>query len=59
MLYLINRSDVDVFSPASEIDPEYAKLLKKADETGVEILPYQTRLSQKEITIHKKIDFEI
>ncbi|MAZ47064.1 MAG: DNA/RNA nuclease SfsA [Halobacteriovoraceae bacterium] len=59
MLYLINRTDVDFFSPASEIDPEYTKLLKEAHETGVEILPYQTHLSQNEISIHKKIDFEL
>ena len=30
MLFVISREDVSSFSPAQEIDPEYAKLLKKS-----------------------------
>jgi sugar fermentation stimulation protein A len=59
MLYIVNREDADTFSPAKEIDPIYAKLLKQADEAGVEILVYRTKLSEKEIYIDKKIKVEL
>lgn len=59
MLYIINREDADTFSPAKDIDPTYAKLLKEADDAGVEILAYQTKLSEEEIYIDKKIKVEL
>ncbi len=37
MLYVIQRSDVEVFAPAEKIDPDYAKTLKQAVNDGVEI----------------------
>lgn len=37
MLYIIQRSDCDCFSPAEEIDPEYAKTLRLALERGVNV----------------------
>lgn len=52
MFYLVNREDVSSFSPAYDIDPEYAKGLNQAIEDGVEVLIYQTRLGPKEITIN-------
>ena len=59
MLYLINRSDVNCFEPARDIDPEYANLLNQACEAGVEILPYQTKLSPQEIKIHQKLKYKL
>lgn len=41
MLYIVPRTDVHTFTPASEIDPEYASLLKKAHDIGVEIYVIQ------------------
>lgn len=55
MLYIINREDVDKFSPAAHIDPEYARLLKKAFDSGVEILAYQCSLDAQEIKITRSI----
>ncbi len=51
MLYVVNRSDVEKFSPAESIDPEYAKLLKEASSKGVLILAYQTLLNTEETTL--------
>lgn len=51
MLYVVNRMDAKSFSPAVEIDPEYAKLLKEAHEAGVEVIVYQCYLDENEIRI--------
>ncbi len=55
MLFIIQREDVDKFAPAYEIDPEYALLLKEAQEIGVEILPYQCKMNENEIIVNKRI----
>jgi sugar fermentation stimulation protein A len=51
MFYCIQRQDCNAFRPAHEIDPNYATLLKEADENGVEILAYQTHISPSSIEI--------
>lgn len=56
MLYVVNREDVNHFSPASDIDLKYAELLKMAYKAGVEILVYQCSLSKEEIILKKKIE---
>ncbi len=38
MLYVVNRPDGEFFRPAKEKDPEYARLLRRAVKSGVEIL---------------------
>ncbi|MFO8021511.1 MAG: DNA/RNA nuclease SfsA [Perlabentimonas sp.] len=45
MLYIIQRTDVDVFGPAWDIDPEYSSLLTLAYKSGVEIIPLQVEVS--------------
>lgn len=59
MLFLIQRNDAGIFKPADDIDPEYGKLLRKAAEKGVEILPYRADVSPQEIKIVEKIDYEL
>ena len=41
MFFLVNRPEGNQFRPAEEIDPEYAKALKAAQNDGVEILVYR------------------
>ena len=55
MLYIIQREDVNKFSPAKEIDPEYAKLLEQAQKCGVEILAYQCSVNEEEVKIKKAL----
>lgn len=57
MLYIIQRSDVDVFTPAHEIDPNYAKALKNAYKNGVEIIALRVKVSPTEIIIDKEIPY--
>jgi len=59
MLYVIQRIDVDTFAPAKEIDPEYAKTLKKAYEKGVEIIPVLAKVTPEKIELVKQLPFEL
>ena len=59
MLYIIQRIDVDIFAPAKEIDPDYAKTLKKAFKKGVEIIPMQVKVAPEKIELIKELPFEL
>lgn len=59
MLYIIQRSDVQLFAPAKEIDPNYAALLKQAWEAGVEIFPMQAKVTTEQIALVRKLPFEL
>ncbi len=45
MLYVVQRMDVRIFSPAREIDPAYAEALDKAVRQGVEVIVAQARVT--------------
>jgi sugar fermentation stimulation protein A len=55
MLYIVQREDVDSFSPADEIDPKYGELLREAFKKGVLILCYQCKVTPEEIKIIKPL----
>ncbi|HBS86507.1 MAG: sugar fermentation stimulation protein SfsA [Bacteroidetes bacterium GWF2_38_335] len=57
MLYVIQRMDVELFAPAIRIDPEYAKILRQAKKNGVEIYPYQAKVSPEEIDFTRKMEY--
>lgn len=59
MLYIIQRTDVEIFSTANQIDPEYSNALKKAHKKGVEIIPLQVKVTPQSIEIVKEIPFEL
>jgi sugar fermentation stimulation protein A len=59
MLYIIQRSDVEIFAPATEIDPEYAKTLEIAVKAGVEVIAMQAKVSPEKIELVKRLPFEI
>lgn len=59
MLYIIQRTDVEIFGPAWNIDPEYSNALVKAYENGVEIIPMVAEVSPVEIRILKEIKFNL
>jgi len=46
MLYIVGRTDVEVFAPAAHIDAAYARALKEAVAQGVEIYLYQVRYDE-------------
>jgi sugar fermentation stimulation protein A len=59
MFYLIQRQDGKIFAPASQIDPEYTKLLRLAYKQGVEILTYRATVNPEKITIENRIKFKL
>ncbi len=50
MLYIIQRADVNIFTPAWGIDIDYSKTLLKAVAAGVEVIPLQVEVSPSGIT---------
>ena len=59
MLYLVQREDCESFGVAGDIDPDYAKNLEAAMKTGVEVLCYQCKLSEEEITLDKPLKISL
>lgn len=59
MLFVVQREDVSVFAPAASIDPEYARLLKEARNSGVEIFVYQCRMGLDELTLGQSLPIEL
>lgn len=59
MLYIVQRTDVEVFAPAREIDPVYAFLLKEAHIAGVEVIAMQAKVSPAGINLMKKLPIEL
>jgi len=55
LLFLIQREDCTNFSIASDIDPEYSKLLTIAIKHKIKILCYDCKFSSKGIKLNKKI----
>lgn len=59
MLYIIQRSDVAVFAPAIEIDPDYANAFEFAVNVGVEVLAMEAKVTPEKIELVKRIPFEL
>ena len=59
MVYVIQRMDVEVFTPAFDIDPDYAATLKKAFESGVEIYPIRAVVSPQGIVLGELLPFKL
>ncbi len=59
MVYVVQRGDVSVFTPAFDIDPKYAEALHEAYLSGVEIFPVRCSVAPGEIEVEKIIPFEL
>lgn len=59
MLYIVQRSDVEIFAPAKEIDADYANVLKQAVNKGVEVIVMQCRVTPEKIELIRMIPAEI
>lgn len=57
IFFVVQREDAKSFAPADDIDPDYAQLLRKASDHGVEILVYQARVNPAEIKIVNSLPF--
>ena len=59
MLYVVQRMDVRIFSPAREIDPAYGKALDEAVRQGIEVIVVQARVSPEGIEFHRVLPVEL
>ncbi|MEN8230193.1 MAG: DNA/RNA nuclease SfsA [Bacteroidota bacterium] len=59
MLYVVQRMDVRIFSPAREIDPAYGEALDEAVRRGVEIMVAQARVNPEGIEFHRMLPVEL
>jgi len=55
IFFLVQRMDAKAFSPADNIDPAYGKELRKAKNSGVEIIVYDVIIDLNRIVLGKKI----
>jgi sugar fermentation stimulation protein A len=59
MLYIVQRIDVEIFAPAWDIDPQYSETLVKAHANGVEVFPFQVKVSPEGIIPHKLLPYKL
>ena len=57
MLYLVQRTDAERFSLASDMDPAYVDAFSEAKARGVEALVYDCTITQEEIVIRNRLPF--
>ena len=55
VLFLIQRSDCEIFKIAKDIDKEYMSIFIEALKSNVKILCYDCKLTSKEIKLNKQI----
>lgn len=55
MLFVIQRTDCDVFAACHDLDPAYARGLEKAARAGVEVLCYDCDIGPDAIRIARRI----
>jgi sugar fermentation stimulation protein A len=56
LLFVVNRSNGQIFTPASQIDHNYTQALQKAHLNGLIILAYRTHFLENEIRLKSKVD---
>ncbi len=59
ILFAIQRTDVEIFAPAWDIDSEYGKLLVEALNSGVEIIPLQVIVTPEGINPFKELPYTL
>lgn len=59
MLYIIQRTDIEIFGPAWDIDPTYSEALVNAYNAGVEIIPLVAKVTPESVEIQKEIPFDL
>ncbi len=59
IFFLVQRGEAEAFSPAEQIDPEYARLLHEAQGVGVEVLAYRTAVTQEETRLEVAIEVQL
>ena len=56
ILFIVQRQDADSFTPKEDIDPEFARALRRSYKSGVKICAYTCRISAREAKVDRPID---
>lgn len=59
LLFIVQRSDCRRFAPAADLDPAYAKALKSAVSSGIELLCYDCEVTTAEVVLRKALDIDL
>ena len=59
IFFLVQRCDAVVFSPAEAIDPDYARILRRAAASGVEVMVYDVRIDFQGIALNRSLPYEL
>lgn len=59
IIFLVQRSDVDMFRPADHIDQDYCVAFRDAVARGVEALCYRAKVTRKGIELDKQIPVDL
>ncbi|MEJ2041047.1 MAG: DNA/RNA nuclease SfsA [Desulfosarcinaceae bacterium] len=59
IFFLVQRCDAFVFSPAEAIDPDYARILRRAAASGVEVMVYDVRIDFQGIALNRSLPYEL
>jgi sugar fermentation stimulation protein A len=57
--FFCSRTDVTRFRPAADIDPEYAKALRRAAKQGVEVLAWRAKVQKHRLELDAPIPVEL
>jgi len=59
VLFIVQRTDANVFAPNDETDPEFGKVLRDAAVKGVEVYAYYSEFIKNRITLKGKVKVEL
>jgi sugar fermentation stimulation protein A len=58
-VFVVQREDAQIFRPAAQVDPAYARQLAASAQEGVRILVLQEKIAPPEITLATTLPFEL
>lgn len=58
-IFVVQRTDATLFRPAAQVDPDYARELKKAHDRGVRLAVLQEIVRPPEITLAETLPFDL
>jgi len=59
VIFIIQRTDVDAFSPNDVTDPAFGAALRKASAEGLELYAYSSELTENEVLLRKRIRIDL
>lgn len=59
VFFIIQRQDADVFTPNDEMDQEFGKALRYAQDVGVDIFAYKCQVSPNKINLIKQLKVKL